>query len=260
MAVVGIFGCGPAGLFAARAAETLGHEVVIISRKQKSVIYGAQYLHRPIPDLTDPSPDGKIKTYRLGTAAGYAHRVYGNGNRRTSWEKVPDEEVGIWNLRQAYNNAWERYSERIVHELLSYESVAQYTAVCDYLISTVPRWAICEHPDFHFFHSIPIMVTKHMEYTGLRQVFGGQVNAVVYNGTKYGEWYRTSVIFGHESTEAVSSPDFLRDNPHAEPGFKVFDTNCDCHPNLIRAGRLGKWERGILTHHAFEDTIKELSH
>lgn len=257
--VVGIFGCGPAGLFAARAAESLGHEVVIISKRQKSNIYGAQYLHKPIPGFSHPKPTGTVQTYRLGTAAGYAQRVYNDGKLRTSWLRVPDGPVGIWDLRATYDQAWEHYQSRIVHEYLSAESVAQYAATFDKLISAVPRWALCKEPGEHYFNSVPIMVTRRMEYTGLRTFFGPETNGVVYNGTTYGHWYRTAHIFGHSSTEAVSSPEFLRDNVDAEPGFKIIGTNCTCHPDLIRVGRLGKWERGILTHHAFEDTIKELS-
>jgi hypothetical protein len=129
---------------------------------------------------------------------------------------------------------------------------------CDLLVSTVPLWVICKRQDTHKFRTVSIMVTKRMEYTGLRTFFGGDTHGIIYNGTTYGNWYRTSHIFGHSSTEA-SDPDFLKDNPDAEPGYKIVGNNCDCHPNIIRAGRMGKWERGVLTHHAYEDTIKAIA-
>jgi hypothetical protein len=111
--VVGIFGCGPAGLFAAQAVQDMGHQPVIISKKIKSKIYGAQFLHKPIPGLVNPKPQGYIKTYRLGTAAGYAERVYGNGTELTSWDRVPVDPVKAWDLREAYDRAWEKFEGQI---------------------------------------------------------------------------------------------------------------------------------------------------
>lgn len=256
--VVGILGCGPAGLFAAQAAQMLGHEVVIVSRKVKSVIYGAQYLHKPIPGLSVPASKGTVKTYRLGTAERYAARVYGNGKRRTSYDIAPDEQ-DAWDLRSTYNVAWEKFSDQINHQLLDGDAAIQYQAICDKVISTVPLWAICMHPEAHKFDSVSIMVIRRMEYTGLSDFFGSGSNGVVYNGTNYGHWYRTSHVFGHSSTEAVANPEFLKENRDAEPGFKIVGTNCNCHPGIIKAGRMGKWKPRILTHHAFEDTIQALA-
>lgn len=256
--VVGILGCGPAGLFAAQAAQVLGHEVMIVSRKTKSIIYGAQYLHKPIPGLSTPASKGTIKTYRLGTAEGYAERVYGDGKRPTSYDLAPDER-DAWDLRSAYDAAWDKFEGQINHQLLDGDGAIQYEAVCDKVISTVPLWAICMRPDAHMFHSVSIMVTRRMEYTGLKTFFGGESNGVIYNGTNYGRWYRTSHVFGHSSTEAIASSEFLEENPGAEPGFKIVSSNCDCHPGIIKAGRMGKWQAGILTHHAFDDTIQALA-
>jgi hypothetical protein len=61
----------------------------------------------------------------------------------------------------------------------------------------------------------------------------------------------SSRIFGHESTEARAQPAH-RQEAGWESGFKVVNNNCDCHPNIVRAGRMGLWTGGVLTHHAFE--------
>jgi len=256
--VVGIFGCGPAGLFAAQAAQMLGHDVVIVSRKIKSNIYGAQYLHKPIPGLSVPASKGIVKTFRLGTAEGYATRVYGDGKRRTSYDIAQDEREA-WDLRATYDVAWEKFQAQINHQLLDGDAVIQYQAICDKVISTVPLWVICMRPDIHMFNSVSIMVTRRMEYTGLTTYFGHESNGVVYNGTNYGNWYRTSHVFGHSSTEAIASAEFLKENRDAEPGFKIISSNCDCHPGITRAGRMGRWQAGVLTHHAFDDTIQALA-
>jgi hypothetical protein len=86
---------------------------------------------------------------------------------------------------------------------------------------------------------------------------GASYNYVIYNGTTQGLWYRASRINGYEATEALAHPALVNDGWSL--GFKVQDTDCDCHPNVVRAGRMGKWKSGILTHHAFEDTIAAIN-
>ena len=40
---------------------------------------------------------------------------------------------------------------------------------------------------------------------------------------------------------------------------KPIATNCDCFPNVIRAGRFGTWKKGVLTHDAMFNTLRELN-
>lgn len=259
---VAIFGAGPSGLFAAQAVELAGCEPIIMSMKVKSLIYGAQYLHRPIPGLADKAPAGRIKTFRLGTPERYAERVYGDETRLTSWHKVSDEPVPAWDLRITYDRAWEKFSDRIIDTRVSVEDVEQFTSQFDVVISTIPLWSICTQPNICNFKSVPILVKKKMEYTGLPDYFHDGNGGVVYNGTEVGYWYRTSYIFGHESTEAVANlenEELLRTNDEWATGYKIAGTDCECHPNLVKAGRLGRWQPGILTHNAFEQAIEALS-
>lgn len=48
---IAILGCGPSGLVAAHAAMqiNINKRVSVFSRNLRSPIYGAQYLHQPIP-------------------------------------------------------------------------------------------------------------------------------------------------------------------------------------------------------------------
>lgn len=253
-----VLGCGPAGLFAAQAISNLGGEVMIFSKKRPSHIYGAQYLHQPIPDLTNDRPDGYLEVRKLGTANNYARRVYNDDTTRTSWYRVRD--APIWNLRDAYMRAWERWEPQIVNIELGYEDVVEFTARFPTVISTIPRWAIC-YGD-HCFDSMPIRVTHTFEYTGLSDFFDKDSNVMIYNGTEHGDWYRTSMIFGHPSTEyriAKQGSEHLQHDKDSMLGFKVVGTTCDCHPNVKFAGRLGTWQRGVLTHHAFEAAVDAYS-
>jgi hypothetical protein len=148
-------------------------------------------------------------------------------------------------------------------EELAGENVERYSALFDVVISTIPLWSICLKPKEHQFKSIPIFVSKTMEYTGLPDVWTKDQGSVVYNGSEHGDWYRTSYIFGHTSTEYKASRDLYDQHyfgkHRMDLGFKVAGTTCDCHPLVHKAGRMGRWERGILTHHAFEGAIEALS-
>jgi hypothetical protein len=221
-----------------------------MSKKQPSVIYGAQYLHKPIPGLSSQRPDGNIRTLRVGRPEVYAKRVYGNGQHVTSWTKVLPL-VPAWNLRETYERAWQKYKDNIADMTVSPTDVAELTSEFDLVISTIPLWSICLLPNEHRFNSVSILVKKDVH---LRRPIAKEEHWVIYNGTNQHDWYRASVIFGCPSIEARSHPKLVN-QAGWESGFKVVDTNCDCHPNIVRAGRMGLWTRGVLTHHAFETTL-----
>jgi hypothetical protein len=258
MSIVAVLGCGPAGLFAAQAISIHGMKPVIISKKKKSELYGAQYLHRPIPGLSSQLPTGSISTYRVGRPEAYAERVYGLSTIVTSWDRVvPLNDA--WDLRRTYDAAWDKFSDDIVDTTIGPDDVSEFSATFDLVISTIPLWAICDKTNKHLFRSQNILVRKDVKFHEVPMVEESPAeNWVVYNGTHMYSWYRASYIFGHTSVEARSEPSF-QINKLWEPGFKVVDTDCDCHPAVIRAGRMGTWTRGVLTHHAFERTVEAIS-
>jgi len=245
-------------MFAAQALSLHGIEPVIISKKQKSELYGAQYLHKPIPGLSSPAPTGSISTYRVGTPEVYAERVYGWGTALTSWDRVVPL-AAAWDLRKTYDVAWEKFSDDIVDTTICADEVSEFGAQFDLVINTIPLWAICAKPSEHMFKSQNILVRKDIQFLEVPFFDHRQdENWVVYNGTHAFSWYRASYIFGHASVEARSEP-AIQINKLWEPGFKVVGTDCNCHPSVIRAGRMGTWTRGVLTHHAFERTIEAIS-
>src|SRR4051812_48361120 len=113
-----ILGCGPAGLLSAYAAERHGHEVVIMSRKLKSMIPGAVFLHEPIPGLTAPTPDDVVTFTKQGNKAGYAKKVYGSPDDNCSWDLSPEGERPAWSMFSLYDQLWERFQNRIVDMMI----------------------------------------------------------------------------------------------------------------------------------------------
>jgi hypothetical protein len=254
MATVAVLGCGPAGLFAAQALSLHGFNPVILSKKQKSVIYGAQYLHKPIPGLSSQRADGVIRTIRAGREDIYAHRVYGAGQAVTSWRSVRPL-ADAWDLRSTYDRAWNKFQESIADIALAPDDIAELTSEFDLVISTVPLWSICLKPKEHSHDSLSILVKKDLEELIVVQ----DENWVLYNGTHDHDWYRASQIFGHTSAEARANPTLVASQHGWEIGFKVIGNNCDCHPNVVRAGRMGLWTRAVLTHHAFEKACEAIA-
>lgn len=249
-----IIGCGPAGLFAAHTVEMVGLQPLIISRKGKSDLTGAQYLHRPIPDLSSAAPDGYVLTSLIGNKEAYTERVYGSREIGTSWDHLPVEPTPCWDIRKAYDEVWDRFEPLIVDQEVTGEDVDDLTANFETVISTIPQWQICDAG--HDFKSVPILI-KHETIMVIHED-EDPGNFVVYNGTGHGSWYRTSRIFGKASTEAIAKPPPEVQQGWDAVGYKIVGTNCDCHPNVIRTGRHGLWKRGVLTHHVVEHTIEAI--
>lgn len=256
---VAILGCGPAGLMAAHGIKTAGGNPVIISRMEKSELPGAQYLHAPIPRYCEwTKPDGVIRTLRRGTAEGYAQKVYGDPAAPTSWAVAPEEQPA-WDLRRTYDRLWDDYEDLITPHEIEQDEIEEFTRVFPLVISTIPGFIICQEPTEgngrggHRFDWEPMYV---VDWAPPEL----EDNTVLYSGDPAHDWYRSSKVFGHVSTEATQY--CFNDGNGSENvlpikrGQKVKGTNCDCRPEVKRAGRYGAWRKGYLTHHAFHDAVQ----
>lgn len=256
---IAILGCGPAGLMAAHAAVLEGHEVTVISKRRKSEMFGAQYLHKPIPGLPDVS-DG-IVTYLLqgGTHEEYRLKVYGH----EFGGKVSTEEFGephdAWDIRDTYGLLWDLHFARIRpaewnrhnKHVLTEQIVVNH----DLVISSLPRTVLCFNSD-HKFLSKTIWAVGDAPERGVFTPFKVGNMTVVCNATPETGWYRASTIFGYSTVEWARTK-----KPPIEgvsPVVKPLTTDCDCWPMIKHVGRYGRWEKGVLSHSAFFDTREQL--
>ena len=239
---VAILGCGPSGLLAAHAAEVAGaHEVDVFSIKEKSKIMGAQYIHAAIPAIPVPTPPGQtVKFVKVGTREGYAQKVYGDPNAPCSWDLF-EGEVPAWSMRDTYDALWDYWEPRIWEMRIGAATLSRITSRYDLTISTIPARGLCELGATHKFLSASYKVLLHAADPIPE-------NTIVYNGDPAVKWYRSSRVFGEGSTEYPAGIESIQ--PLAS-GFKPLSTDCDCHPEIIRAGRFGRWEKGVLVHDAF---------
>lgn len=261
MSTVAILGCGPAGLFAAHAVATHGDTPIIFSKNRKSFMRGAQYLHSPIPGLsTEPF---KID-YRLeGSIEGYRQKVYGD---MEDVQVSPESLTGVadaWDIREAYDKAWELYSDRIVDMELSDQSTLwQIAGRYEDVISSVSAKVLCSNPSVHQFRSQQVWVTDFVKRLGMFADPEAD-NLVVCSGHEDDWWYRASRIHGWENTEFPIDIDVtklrLKDTGESSGIWKVekpVDTTCDCWKNIERVGRYGMWKKGVLSHEAYYDIAR----
>lgn len=243
---VAILGAGPAGLLAAHAVALAGGKPAIFSKPDsggvavKSEIGPATYLHKAIPDLTSAAPDAMLTFVKKGTGSGYALKVYGSRYHPCSWDKFEAGEAPAWALQPAYDDLWDRYGELIIPMEVDPETVRMLLDDFGAVVSTVPAPALCEAD--HAFPFRKVWISDHFTFHDDRDpimVYDGQVGGI-------GNRFRASRIFGKACTEYASPV------PEAREGIKVLATNCDCHPEIVRAGRWGTWTPGVLVHHAFE--------
>lgn len=248
---VAILGCGPAGLFAAHAAIEAGADVTIHSKPRKSFMRGAQYLHRPIPGL---SQDPFEITYGLvGTIDGYRDKVYGAGSDVLVSPKTLIGKSQAWDIREAYDAAWDLYHDRIReyeswNDLWGWERTFDIIEKNDLVISTIPAKALCADPN-HRWKSQKVWVTEYVKSENLV----GVDNVVVCSGDPDDWWYRQSVIQGWENTEFP-----YHTKPNSEGKIheveKPIATDCDCFSHIVRMGRYGAWKKGVLSDSAYYET------
>lgn len=260
-----ILGCGPAGLFAAHAAKQLGYGVDIFSKKRRSEMFGAQYLHTNIPGLTDDQKPFKVE-YRLnGSLDDYLHKVYG--------DHIPDPGkitveslVGTypaWDIRRAYLRAWDLYGRAVIPvDAITSSSFAGLVQGANYshVISTIPQTDLCRCKEHTF-------ISRHIWALGDAPERGQFVQGhflahaddgvIQYDGTPERDWYRVSNIAGYCAVEWPHREFGLQPAEGAALVVKPISSNCDCWDlnilptRFIRIGRYGAWHRTGHTHQAY---------
>jgi hypothetical protein len=256
---VAILGCGPAGLLAAHAASQMDWEFDIYSSGGKSSLYGAQYLHQPIPGIPDLRQTTVTHKF-IGDITGYRSKVYG-----IVWDGVVSPEMYFgkqpaWDIRQAYDWLWDTYGGQVKdtdisgYALLgaidSWKPMWHLKTQYDLIISTIPRRVLCVNPD-HKFNVAEIYCIGDAPDLGVSIPVQMEDDTLVCSGDPVTSWYRACRVFGVGTVEWGTS----KKRPPIEGVVKVqkpVSTDCDCWPEISYQGRYGKWEKGVLSHHAYQ--------
>lgn len=255
---VAVLGCGPAGLMAAHATRISGGNVAIFSRKQKSPLYGAQYLHAPIPGVTDPSDSVTVDYILRGHIQDYRRKVYGQ-----SWDGTvsPDELESTheaWDIRETYDRLWQMYQEKIIDTGIDGAAINQMKASKRFnlIINTIPLNMLCFRG--HTFRYSTVVAAGDAPALGIDigTLYHCEPDTVVCNGEEAPSWYRLSRIFGHTTVEW---PDGTKPPVGtASQVIKPLEHNCDCFPDVMNVGRYGSWSKGVLSHTAYQKVYERM--
>jgi hypothetical protein len=263
---IAVLGCGPTGLAAAQACSQAGHRVDIHSRMCKSSLYGAQYLHEPIPGL-EYEPPVKVAYLLAGSIDGYREKVYGSlKDYRSAIRVSPEDYEGeheAWDIRAAYDQLWEKFFNSIKNVVSIDPIYVRGLLTCyDLVINTIHKTQLCEIPD-HLFDSQPIWAMG--DAPGIQMIpVSCPENTVLCSGQRRDEWYRVSNVYGYRTAEwpyrrSGKRPTLNgRPLPAARVNKPTFNT-CDCFPSVLHVGRFGKWAKGQLVSHAYAEVVKCLS-
>lgn len=256
---VAILGCGPAGLMVAHAAQLSGWDFHIFSKKQKSKLFGAQYLHKAIPGLEHGGPI-TVKYNLQGTPEMYRHKIYGNTWDGTVSPEDYLEEHSAWDLRAAYEHMWFEYGGE-VHDIelgtfLFDRSFDAWRA--DLVISTVPR-TVWDPYEAHF-ESTKVWAIGDGDYERVH-LYRPDPFHIVCDGTKDHKWYRVSNIFGHctmEWPQWWNGPYATVEPPARGASLiaKPLRYTGNSAPDFIHLGRFGAWEKGVLTSDVFFQAMR----
>lgn len=247
-----VLGYGPAGLIAAKTLADLDIPVEVIGAGGKSVVGGAQYLHEDIFHPAYSDPEGFIEFLKMGERDVYAGKIYPQVETSVSWDNYEGAHAA-WSLRPVYDQLWGVFEDLLVHDTLDGMSLAMLaeTDRYDIIFNSIPAQAVCLD-GMHGFPRVPISLVNYSPIA--------VPNVVLYSGRSSDQWYRTSRIFGEGWTEFGGNFKAEYDNIMLDPeeegndlkihrGFKPLGTNCDCHPDVVRIGRFGLWDRKVLLHH-----------
>ena len=237
---VAILGCGPSGLLAAHACYISDVEFDIYSKKRKSELFGSQYLHNPIPQLTPLSDQGvPVKYITLGTPEEYRRKTHGKwwDGHVAPEEFEPDHTA--WDIRQAYDMLWSLYWRKIQNydvkeaslalqafpdEAVSYDleqnevlGIGNKKNQYDLIVSTIPRtiweregdefifsegWALGDAPERGVFVEEVLKEMGENDGGFFSSVNDGMPdNHIICDGTTGASWTRLSKVYGYASVE-----------------------------------------------------------
>jgi hypothetical protein len=256
-----VLGAGPAGLMVTHAAAMQGHDVVVYSDGEPSRLYGAQYLHQPIPGI-DGTPVVTLWHTFVGTLDGYRRKVYG-----MEWdgEVSPEQFSGhtsAWDIRYTYDELVNRYWSGVFQAKFTgwgligaqneqAPSMADMKYEFDMVFCTIPRKRICINPG-HDFSQTEIWAIGDAPDLDIKNPIQVESSTLNCNGDLAVSWYRTCNVFGHSTTEwpkGKKKPPITGVTAVSKP----LKTNCDCFDgDMVFLGRYGKWQKGVLTHQAFQ--------
>lgn len=263
---IAILGCGPSGLMAAHAARLNGCQFSIFSKKRKSYLFGSQYLHEPIPGISDEEAFAEVLYQTNGSPVEYRRKVHGD-----AWDGVVspedfEEHHLAWNIRDAYEKLWQMYGQcvddfdiRPMAGLTVFEhtSMELNLSEFDLIVSTVPRM-LWQTPGDQFISSKGWALGDAPEHGVFVPYRTPRDNMIICDGTKDQAYSRLSRVFGYTTVEWPHhvKPPLPGVSEVVKPLRFIAGPSENPTQDWLHVGRYGKWQKGILVTDAFTDVLK----
>lgn len=257
---VAIIGAGPAGLLAAHAVERSGHEPIVYGQRSRNVDE-SQFLFECPPGLERKKIELGVQV--VGTAEGYAKKVYGDSAAPVSLQKLKQDVYEVTPLLEVYEFLWNVYGRDATQVRVDQLNLPLIAGSVELTLNTMTAMDLCDNPA----HSFGFVRTHLLRSRGTLEN-----NLMIYNGSDdpMHPWFRYSRIRGVAVFEYAEPPVSWKAAGSEEyiNGVKPTGNNCDCmitgDPRLgssrvHRIGRFGKWQRGVMNHHAFQDAVAIMS-
>lgn len=258
-----IVGSGPSAAYAVLACEDMGVPFRVVSNKPSNTEQaGAFFLHwlpRSLP--AEPTP---VRVFGTGHREGYLTKQWG-----PEFENIPTsfperEKVERWYSSLALNAVWERTPVHLIG------------AVSD---ASLQAFGDMHRAVFHTFTSQVHANTRRLvRFPTLTRQQGPVAPApgadmVIYNGDLCEAHARTTIAFGRLSIEFPQGTServladykgafqgkpelvYLRDIP---PGTPPVEWQNYLAPNVVPIGRFATWDRGVLSHQAYQMVVNVL--
>lgn len=259
---VAILGSGPSGLVAAWATYQftgVDHSVAIFSPGERSTIWGAQYLHQPIPGVSLEMPH-VIRYQMAGRPEDYLMKVYNGLWDGHISDDLRDQAHCAWDLRASYARLWDFFSPHMFNFMIGPNpsvNARNYHGLLteyDMVVNTIPRKVFCQDAKHQF---------KHTEIWAMGDTDERRVpvttdeGIIEYNGKEETAHYRAARIFGYSTVEwpgNVNRPPI----PGVARVRKPISHNCDCFPEVKHLGRMGRYDKNKLVHNVYADMTELL--
>lgn len=241
---VAVIGCGPAGLAASHAAVGLGADVTVYAPKRKTPQRGPVLMQRALPGINTDQPDGYIKqTVIGGSILDYRLKLYGDVNIAINGD-ILQPGYPAWRVTTTYDALWGLYSELILDTKVYKHDLVDLEEIYDLIINTAPAPFFCMRKHDFVFKEIEVIT---------RTSYPDQPpNTIIFNAYADIPWVRSSLVFGAGMTEFD-----LGDGPDDSLTIKKpLRHNCDCHPHILRTGRMGKWHNETWIDTAYFDAYQ----